>query len=687
MPNYLSPAVTDNEIDLTQIVPAVSTSIGAIAGVFQWGPVGVATQCASETELYNKFGSPSNFNGETWFTASSFSAYSGVMLVSRGCNTTSTSNTTSAFNAIANVGSVANVAAQVVLNSDNYYNVKENTFDTNALWIAKYPGSAGNSLRISVCDSATAYSSNLVVNNAVATGALSINAGSNSATIVVSPQGAGVITDATTLATTIYSGLSVGDQLFVGNTTIGTQYVKVATLTAPVTVGGNTSVIGLTFTNPYRMATKWTNSTIQRYWEFYNNVTGAPGQSTYQQVYGNTATQDEIHVVVIDQGGYFSNTAGTILETWAHLSRATDSVDNSGDNSYYASVINSGSQYVWFCNDRTGAVSNTSNNLLTSTNASILNIQFAGGSDGPSEVNVNISDVTNAYNVFATKENTVISLVMTGKSLGGLYGEQLGNYLIDNISTIRKDCVVFTSPNKEAVVNNKGQELVSVINIAQQFRDTSYAFMDSGYKYMYDKYNDVYRWIPLNGDTAGLCAQTDQTNAAWWSPAGYNRGNIKNVIKLAYNPSKPDRDQLYTNRVNPVVTFPGKGTVLYGDKTLQTKSSAFDRINVRRLFIVLETAINTAAQYSLFEFNDDFTRSQFRNLVTPYLRSIQGARGITDFLVVCDSTNNPGTVIDANQFVGDIYIKPARSINWINLNFVAVGTDVSFSTVVGSFGG
>jgi phage tail sheath protein FI len=209
--------------------------------------------------------------------------------------------------------------------------------------------------------------------------------------------------------------------------------------------------------------------------------------------------------------------------------------------------------------------------------------------------------------------------------------------------------------------------------------------LDSGYKYQYDRYNDIYRWIPLNGDVAGLCARTDQTNDAWWSPAGLNRGNIKNVVKLAWNPRKAERDVLYNNGVNPVVTFPGQGTVLYGDKTLLAKPSAFDRINVRRLFIVLEKAISTAAKYSLFEFNDAFTRAQFKNLVTPYLRNIQGRRGITDFLVVCDETNNTAQVIDSNQFVGDIYIKPARSINFIQLNFVAVGTGVQFSEVVGKF--
>lgn len=269
--------------------------------------------------------------------------------------------------------------------------------------------------------------------------------------------------------------------------------------------------------------------------------------------------------------------------------------------------------------------------------------------------------------------------------LGGVGGSQIPNYLIDNLGESRKDCVVFISPDYADVVNNVGQELTSIVAFRNQLRSTSYGFLDSGYKQIYDRYNDLYRYVPLNGDMAGLCARTDQTNDAWWSPAGFNRGNLKNLVKLAYNPRKAERDLLYPAGVNAVVSFPGMGTVLYGDKTLLAKPSAFDRINVRRLFIVLERAISIAAQYTLFEFNDTFTRAQFKNMVNPYLRDIKGRRGITDFLVVCDETNNTPTVIDRNEFVGDIYIKPARSINFIKLNFVAVPTGTAFTEVVGRF--
>jgi len=309
-----------------------------------------------------------------------------------------------------------------------------------------------------------------------------------------------------------------------------------------------------------------------------------------------------------------------------------------------------------------------------------------GGRDGPNESSASIGAVIQSYDVFKSAEDIDISLVLTGKSRGGVHGEQLGNYLIDNIAEKRKDCVVFTSPHYNDVVNNVFEdEEADVVQFRNAMRSSSYGVLDSGYKYMYDKYNDVYRWVPINGDTAGLCAYTDESRDPWWSPAGFNRGNIKNVIKLAWNPRKAERDILYKNGVNPIVNFPGQGIVMFGDKTLLAKPSAFDRINVRRLFIVLEKAIATAAKFTLFEFNDEFTRSSFVNLVSPFLRDVQGRRGITDFVVVCDETNNTGEVIDRNEFIGDIYIKPARSINFIQLNFVAVRTGVEFSEVIGNF--
>jgi phage tail sheath protein FI len=282
--------------------------------------------------------------------------------------------------------------------------------------------------------------------------------------------------------------------------------------------------------------------------------------------------------------------------------------------------------------------------------------------------------------LFSNKELIDISLVLAGGSSANVQ-----QYIIDNVANSRKDCVAFISPPSSAVVNNAGNEVTSIQSyLTSLARSSSYVVADSGWKYMYDKYNNVYRYVPLNGDIAGLCVNTDTVRDPWYSPAGFNRGQIKNAIKLAFNPNKTQRDVLYAAGVNPVVSFPGQGIVLFGDKTLQSKPSAFDRINVRRLFIVLEKAISQAAQFSLFEFNDEFTRAQFVALVTPFLRDVQGRRGIYDFRVVCDTTNNTPQVIDSNQFVGDIYIKPARSINFIQLNFVAVGTGVDFTTIVGA---
>ena len=455
----------------------------------------------------------------------------------------------------------------------------------------------------------------------------------------------------------------------------------------------NVNKLTLSFQDPYRLRQDYTSNTIQRYWEFFNALESAPGQSDYVTINGNTSANDELHVVVVDDGGGFTGTPGTVLEVYKGLSRATDAKNNDGSTNYYKDVINDASQYIWWANDRASAASNTSINIASANTSAPANMKMRFGSDGQNEEIASLSILGAAYDLFASPEDIDISLVMQGKPIGGstvVNGEtiskyQLANYIIDNICEVRKDCIALVSPDISKVLNNVGREAVSLKNWRGAVRNTSYAVLDSGYKYQYDRYNDIYRWIPLNGDIAGLCVRTDNTNDAWWSPAGFNRGNIKNVVKLSWNPRKAERDILYSNGVNPVVTFPGQGTVLFGDKTLQAKPSAFDRINVRRLFIVLEKAISTSAKFSLFEFNDAFTRAQFKNLVTPYLRTIQGRRGITDFLVVCDETNNTPQIIDTNQFVGDIYIKPARSINFIQLNFVAVGTGVQFSEVVGKF--
>lgn len=610
--------------------------------------------------------------------------------------------TNTAFTAVANGGTVSTLASQIVKNEAEFLTKTEADFDSDVYFVAKFPGELGNSLRVSVCANATGYSSNLNIGNStfyvsngttVQAATLAFTVNSNTATLsyaVDSSDLASSNTEANTKIWALYNQLNVTDKLEVGNTTLGTQYLKISALGTPSVSGNTTNATAsftITLTEELKLAanvsytSNGTANTIARYWEFWDVVDAAPAKSDYQINFGNNSVNsDELHIVVVDEDGKITGVPGTLLETYQGLSRATDAKTVDGASNHYKVVINDVSQYVYAIRDLSGAASATADNLTNSTLDNI-SYDFVLGKDGADESNIPMTNLAAAYDLFASAEDVDISLVLTGKSTS----TQLANYLIDNIAEVRKDCVVFVSPKKGDVVNNIGQEADYVVSFRNGLRSTSYAVLDSGYKYMYDRYNDIYRWIPLNGDIAGLCVRTDNTNDPWWSPAGLNRGQIKNLVRLAYNPRKADRDTLYKNGVNPVVTFPGQGTVLFGDKTLLSKPSAFDRINVRRLFIVLEKAIATASKFTLFEFNDVFTRSQFKNLIVPYLRDVQGRRGITDFLVVCDDTNNTAEVIDRNEFVGDIYIKPARSINFIQLNFVAVRTGVSFSEVVGQF--
>jgi hypothetical protein len=402
----------------------------------------------------------------------------------------------------------------------------------------------------------------------------------------------------------------------------------------------------------------------------------APGTSDYAQSKGGS--NDELHIVVVDITGQITGTANTVLEKFGYVSKASDAKNSDGSTNYYKEVLNQRSKYVWWAahNDEGTnwgtTASGTSFALLTAAD----NFNLTGGTT----VTPTTGDLNRAFDLFSNADSIDVSLIMTGPTVGAT----VPNYVI-GLAETRKDCLVFVSPQQSDVVDNSGSEVSAITSTRSGYTSSSYAVMDCGYKYQYDKYNDTYRWVPLNGDIAGLSVRTDVERDPWFSPAGFNRGAIKNVVKLAWNPAQDDRDALYKQGINPVVTFPGEGTVLYGDKTMLSRPSAFDRINVRRLFIVLEKTIGKAARSTLFEFNDEFTRSQFVNLVEPFLREVQGRRGIYDFRVVCDTTNNTPEIIDSNQFVGDIYIKPARSINFIQLNFVAVRTGVSFQEVVGQF--
>jgi phage tail sheath protein FI len=423
-------------------------------------------------------------------------------------------------------------------------------------------------------------------------------------------------------------------------------------------------------------------------WAYSAQFNGAPGTSTYTSNQGGA--NDEIHIVVVDEEGKFTGTSGTVLEKFGYVSKASDAKDDTGNTNYYKNVIANKSKYIrWMSHPTANAISNYANASSTWGNtasgisftrlANAVTISLGNGTAAGADGTIVAANTIAGYNLFSSSESTDISLIVTGPN-----ANTISSSLISLVET-RKDCIVFFSPAKSDVVDNAGNEADACVAQAASIGSSSYAFMDCGWKYQYDKYSDVYRWVPLNGDIAGLCAKTDIEKDPWFSPGGLNRGQIRNVVKLAWNPTKTERDTLYVKGINPVVNFQGEGTVLFGDKTLLNKPNAFDRINVRRLFIVLEKSIARAARFSMFEFNDQFTRAQFVALVEPYLRDVQGRRGITDFRVVCDDTNNTGEVIDRNEFIGDIYIKPARSINFIQLNFVAVRTGVSFEEVVGKF--
>ena len=706
MPFQVSPGVNVSEIDLTTIVPAVSSTFGATAGVFKWGPVEERVLVSSEDELVSVFGKPNANNYETFYTAANFLAYGNQLYVSRAAE--------DAYNAIANSGPTTVGANVLIKNTGDFESqysslgsFAANTY-ANIYFVAKYAGDLGNSLRVSICSTSNSYSKVLQVYPGGANAdVLSSNTlvkfdlpvGSNTANVFI--QNISNTAYSGIISTAMRDELKAGDILLVGNTSTGTQYLTIDTIGQTVTDtagAGAYSRFNVTFKQTFNQKASYTANVIAnnalyqtpvatRYWEFFNLVDQAPGVSNYVSTRNsNTSVRDEIHVVVVDEKGKFSGIPGEVLEVWSNLSRATDAKSEQGGTIYYRDFLNQRSRYIWSSRDIYASNTYTSSdvNLGTSSLTSNYSLSFSGGIDGAAESNISVSKLMTAYDLYKSAEDVDISLLLGGKARGNI-GETLANYLIDNICEYRRDCVAFISPDINDTVNVPNRELDNLTEFRNALTSTSYAVLDSGYKYQYDKYSDVYRWVPLNGDIAGLCVRTDNTRDPWFSPAGFNRGIIKNVVKLAYNPDKADRDVLYRNGINPVVNFPGQGTVLYGDKTLLARPSAFDRINVRRLFIVLEKAIAIAAKSTLFEFNDDFTRAAFRNLVTPYLRDVQGRRGIYDFRVVCDTTNNTPEVIDRNEFRGDIYIKPARSINFIQLNFVAVRTGVQFEEIVGRF--
>jgi len=634
----VSPGVLVQEKDLTRIIPAVSTSIGAFAGEFRKGPINEITTISSEQELVSVFGKPDASNYEDFFSAANFLQYSNALRVVRTQNS-SVSNATESGSTF------------VIKSLSDYVDNYADGSGSIGLWAAKTAGAWGNNLKISTCPSSTVYSSSGITVNDSSTAA--------GDTVVTVSSG---------------TSINVGDIINFGD---NYNYKVLSKSTNDITIKRKDEPEHFTASDSSGLFAALTDgATVTRYWEFYDLVSKAPGTSPFVTQAGGS--NDELHIVVVDEDGGITGTKGEVLEVFAALSKASDAKGAQGDTNYYPTVIQNKSNYIyWMDHNSSGTNWGSAAASTTYTDVTaVSNVSLSNGANGSTRTN---AQLLTSYELFKDAETVDVGLIIAGK------GDATH---IDNLITIaedRKDAVVFASPERSDVVGvtSAASQATNVIGFFNGIRSSSYVMFDSGYKYMYDRYSDVYRYVPLNGDLAGLSARTDLIADAWYSPAGLNRGIIRGAVKLAFNPNKTQRDDLYRARVNPVATFPGQGTVLFGDKTGLTAPSAFDRINVRRLFITLEKAVATASKFQLFEFNDEFTRANFRNIVEPFLREVQGRRGITDFLVVCDETNNTGEVIDRNEFIAEIFIKPARSINFITLQFIATRTGVSFDEVAG----
>ncbi len=636
----VSPGVLVQEKDLTRIIPAVSTSIGAFAGEFRKGPLDQITSISSEQELVSVFGKPDNSNFESFFSAANFLQYSNSLRVVRVQNT-----------GLANAA--VSGSAVAIKNTQDYqdnYNAGQASVGE---WAARTAGVWGNGLKVSACHSATGFQED--AKTTINDSAMSVGH--------------------TTVTLTSGTGFAVGDIVEFSTSSGGTDYDGRKYKITNVATNDITFVRADTLQGGLHQVPA-NGANVRRFWEFYEFVSGAPGTSPYAA--SKSGVNDEMHVVVIDEDGNITGKTGEVIEVYDKVSKASDAKSPQGDSNYVRDVIYNKSNYIYWMdhhasgsNHGSAAAGITFTAVDTPKTDSLIN-----GANGSAAT---AGEIKTAYELFEDAETVDVGLIIGG-SCNATH--------VDDLITLaekRKDAIAFVSPERSDVagITSSITQTQNVLAFMNGIRSSSYVMLDSGYKYMYDRYNDVYRFVPLNGDIAGLAARTDLIADSWFSPAGLNRGVIRGAVKLAYNPSKSQRDELYKARINPVVTFPGQGTVLFGDKTGLSAPSAFDRINVRRLFIVLEKAISTASKFQLFEFNDEFTRANFRNIVEPFLREVQGRRGITDFLVVCDETNNTGEVIDRNEFIAEIFIKPARSINFITLQFIATRTGVSFEEVAG----
>ena len=666
----VSPGVEVKEVDLTNIVPAVSTTIGAVCGPFEKGPVSEITSISSEKQLVEVFGKPNANNFEYFFTAANFLQYSNSLRVVR---------TESALKNASSGGS-----GILIRNTLHYQESFADGQGTHGTWSARTAGIHANGIKIDICDKNNfSEMSNKQVNDASASAA--------EATITMDAFDAADFAVGEVIE--FYSDAG-GTVFATGHEAQKYEITAVDTSAETITLRQLDDPAGSGL-----IADLADDSYVKRYWRFSDLFDTAPGTSEFASARG--VGDDEIHIVVYDssgrQTGFDNDVAGerlnSVLETFAFVSKHPEATTPQGNSNYYPDVIYRDSKFIYWGDHPTAAIdasgdwgqplssdlSVQGSKFFNKLSTGVENVDRSTLANGTDDYAVTDGEQLTSYARFDDGEAVDVNLIMAAKAT---------STLATNLVTIvekRKDALVFISPERSDVVGvaDSNTQTTNVKNFFDLLPSTSFAVFDSGYKYQYDRFNDVYRYVPLNGDIAGVTAFTESVADAFFSPAGFTRGQIRGAVKLAYEPNKDQRDTLYKARINPVNSFPGQGTVLFGDKTALAKPSAFDRINVRRLFIILEKAIATAAKFQLFEFNDEFTRAQFKNLVEPFLREIQGRRGITDFKVVADESNNTGEVIDRNEFVADIFVKPTRSINFITLNFVAVRTGVAFTEIGG----
>ena len=717
--NLASPGLVVREVDLTiGRVDTATTKAGAIVAPFQKGPVNEPTTIENEQDLIDNFGEPLDIDKhyEYWLTASSYLSYGGILSVVRSDDDDLKNATDDGSPEIK------------ILSSLDYINKGYDLIHlSNSIVAARNPGSWANGIKVAIIDGKadqqivagiTTLTVGIGVTQAVPTGTVLPGVGS---TTLLDGYFKGIITEV--------SGATIGVKFVSHVSAAGIETSKdyqpggvyefnsgvISYGMSANTGGGSTTTAGTPIDWFDQQSITLSNSTVK-----WNTLAERPGTSSYAAA--RSSRHDEVHVVVIDDKGEVTGNAGTVLEKHLGLSKAKDAEFSAGSPSYWRKYLYNNSNQIFGMGGPTAASSGITTTSfefggftretdnawdqdaqgITYAGSGVTTLTLTGGKNyngmtgiqTAGAMNASVGGITAGYDLFENKEEFDVDFLIMGSANYPQHEAQaIANKLI-SIAELRKDVVAFISPYRGAFLNdsavgtgtlNSAADITdNVVGYYAPITSSSYAVFDSGYKYMFDRFSDTFRYVPLNGDIAGTCARNDINNFPWFSPAGTARGGILNAVKLAYTPNQTQRDVLYGNRINPVIFSPGAGIVLFGDKTGFGKASAFDRINVRRLFIFLEEAISAAARDQLFEFNDEITRTNFVNIVEPFLRDVQSKRGIFDFRVVCDETNNTAAIIDSNEFIADIFIKPARSINFIGLTFVATRTGISFDEVIGT---